>query len=172
MVLPSMANDRGRVMTEAERLLREIREHGDIIGRDAANQTIIQLAVDQPTLDSLMAFGADAAESEDGGDDEPYEGPRTHACWFEAATQRPTITSDAAPDPFRKMALDRRPDAECVRDRIVLMVPWRMAAAGCPARLPRPRMLRVCSGAGDELEAWSEVSRSQGLAQAGGRDLV
>jgi hypothetical protein len=110
-------------MTEAEQLLREILEHGDIIGRDAANQTIIQLPVDQPTLDRLMAFGADAAESEDGGDDEPYEGPPMHACWFEAATQRPTITPDERPDPFRKMVLGRRPDAECVRDRIVLMLP-------------------------------------------------
>ena len=86
----------GAVMTEAEQLLREILEHGDIIGRDAANQTIIQLAVDQPTLDRLMAFGADAAESEDGGDDEPYEGPPMHACWFRTRPQRPTITPDAA----------------------------------------------------------------------------
>ena len=88
-----MANDLGRVMTEAEQLLRDILEHGDIIGRDAANQTIIQLAVDQTTLDRLMAFGADAAESEDGGDDEPYEGPPMHACWFGAATTRPARRS-------------------------------------------------------------------------------
>ena len=31
-----------------------------------------------------MAFGADAAEREDGGDDEPsYQVPPVHACWFE-----------------------------------------------------------------------------------------
>ena len=41
-----------------------------------------------------------------------------------------------------------------------------------PGETTRPRMLRVCNGAGDELEAWSEVSRTHGLAQAGGRDLV
>ena len=32
-----------------------------------------------------MAFGADAAEREDGGDDEPYEVPPVHACWLDAA---------------------------------------------------------------------------------------
>jgi hypothetical protein len=48
---------------------------------------VIQLAVDAAELDRLMAFGADAAEHEDGGDDEPsYQVPPVHACRFEAAT--------------------------------------------------------------------------------------
>jgi hypothetical protein len=72
-------------MSEAERILRAILEHGDIAGRDAAGRTIIQLAVDQGTFERLMAFGADKAEAEDGGDAEPYEVPTVHACWFEAA---------------------------------------------------------------------------------------
>jgi hypothetical protein len=36
-------------------------------------------------LDRLIAFGADAPEREDGGDDEPYEVPPVHACWLSAA---------------------------------------------------------------------------------------
>lgn len=72
-------------MSEAGELLRQILEGGDIVGRDRAGRTIIQLAVDRRVLDRLMAFGADAAECEDGGDDEPYEVPPVHACWFEAA---------------------------------------------------------------------------------------
>ena len=32
-----------------------------------------------------MAFGADAAEREDDGDDEPCEVPPVHACWLDAA---------------------------------------------------------------------------------------
>ena len=58
-------------MNEARELLRHILETGDIVGRDRAGRTVIQLAVDRRTLDRLMAFGADAAEGEDGGDDEP-----------------------------------------------------------------------------------------------------
>jgi hypothetical protein len=46
----------------SEQFLRYILEH---IWRDAVSRTILQLAVGQPTLDWLMAFGAEAAESED-----------------------------------------------------------------------------------------------------------
>jgi hypothetical protein len=54
--------------------------------RDTAGRSIIQLAVDRATLDELLCFGAEAAESEDGGDDEPYAVPRAvSACWLEAA---------------------------------------------------------------------------------------
>jgi hypothetical protein len=35
----------------------------------------------------MMAFGADAAESEDKEDDEPYTVPPVHACWFDEATE-------------------------------------------------------------------------------------
>jgi hypothetical protein len=72
-------------MSEAGELLRQILEGGDIVGRDGAGRTIIQLAVDRRVLDRLMMFGADAVEREDGGDDEPYEVPPVHACWLEAA---------------------------------------------------------------------------------------
>jgi hypothetical protein len=41
------------------------------VGRDLAGRTIIQLAVDDWTLDELVTFDAGAAEFEDGGDDEP-----------------------------------------------------------------------------------------------------
>ena len=72
-------------MSEAEQLLRQILESGDVVGRDGEGRTVLQLAVGGATLERLMAFGADAAESEENGDDEPYESPPVHACWFEAA---------------------------------------------------------------------------------------
>lgn len=72
-------------MCEAGELLRQILETGDIVGRDATGRTVIQLALDRATFDRLMVFGADAAEREDGGDDEPYEVPPVHACWLDAA---------------------------------------------------------------------------------------
>lgn len=34
----------------------------DIIGRDRAGRTIIQLALDDAALDELLSFGAEAAE--------------------------------------------------------------------------------------------------------------
>ena len=48
-------------------LLPHLLEHGDIVGRDRAGRTIIQLTVDGWVLDKLMGFDADAAEREDGG---------------------------------------------------------------------------------------------------------
>jgi hypothetical protein len=72
-------------MTYAEQLLLQILENGDVVGQDRAGRTLLQLALDRATLDRLMAFGADAAEHEENGDDEPYEAPPVHACWFEAA---------------------------------------------------------------------------------------
>ena len=72
-------------MTQAEQLLRQILENGDVVGRDGAGRIVIQLALGDTELERLMVFGADAVECEDGGDDEPYEAPPVHACWFEAA---------------------------------------------------------------------------------------
>jgi hypothetical protein len=69
-------------MSEGEQLLQHILEHGDVIGRDRAGRTIIQLAVADTVLDELLSFGADAAESEDGGDDEPLCRP---ACFSRLA---------------------------------------------------------------------------------------
>jgi hypothetical protein len=48
-----------------------LRRGGLIVGRDAAGQTIIQLAVDGWVLEKLMTFDAEAAELEDRGDGEP-----------------------------------------------------------------------------------------------------
>ena len=58
---------------EARALLRELLEHGDILGRDTVGRTIIQLAVDDWTLETLMAFDADAAELEEGGTGSPID---------------------------------------------------------------------------------------------------
>jgi hypothetical protein len=74
-------------MSEAEQLPREILENGDVVGWDGAGRNVIQLALDDAEMDRLMAFGADEAECEDAGDDEPYEVPPVHACWFEAAAR-------------------------------------------------------------------------------------
>jgi hypothetical protein len=74
-----------RAMSEAEQLLRQLLESGDIVGHDGAGRALIQLAVDRATIDRLMAFGADAAECEENGDDEPYECAPVHPCWLEAA---------------------------------------------------------------------------------------
>ena len=41
------------------------------MGRDTVGRTVIQLAVDDWTLEKLLIFDADAADLEDGGDDEP-----------------------------------------------------------------------------------------------------
>ena len=71
-------------MGEAEELLRRILENGHLVGRDGAARNVLHLALDDADMDELMAFGADAAERENGGDDEPYEVPPVHACWFEA----------------------------------------------------------------------------------------
>src|SRR5690606_1472647 len=56
---------------EARALLHHLLEHGDIVGMDGAGRTIIQLAADDWVLEKLMEFDADAADLEDGGDDEP-----------------------------------------------------------------------------------------------------
>jgi hypothetical protein len=56
---------------EGRALLHHLLEHGDIVGEDTAGRKIIQLAVDDWTLERLLTFDADAAELEDGGDDEP-----------------------------------------------------------------------------------------------------
>jgi hypothetical protein len=58
----------------ARALLHHLLEHGDIVGRDAAGQTIIQLSVDDYVLETLMTFDADAADLEpepDGEEDGP-----------------------------------------------------------------------------------------------------
>jgi hypothetical protein len=56
---------------EARALLHHLLEHGDIVGRDTAVRTVIQLAVDDWALERLLTFDADAADLEDGVDEEP-----------------------------------------------------------------------------------------------------
>jgi hypothetical protein len=59
-------------MSDADMLLRDILERGDITGRDASGRIVIELAVDRPTFERLMVFGAELADAEDGGDEEPW----------------------------------------------------------------------------------------------------
>jgi hypothetical protein len=59
---------------EARVLLHHVLEHGDVVGRDTAGRTIIQLAVDDRVLETLMTFDAEAAELEPEADDEE-DGP-------------------------------------------------------------------------------------------------
>ena len=66
-------------MNEAEQLLPQLLEAGDIVGRDAMGRYVIQVAVGDAELDRLLAFGADAAEHEDSGDDAV---PPVHPCWL------------------------------------------------------------------------------------------
>jgi hypothetical protein len=54
-------------MSEADRLLQDILEAGDLLGRDGAGRMVILLAVEPPDFDRLMTHAADAAEREDGG---------------------------------------------------------------------------------------------------------
>ena len=61
--------------TAARTLLHHLLEHGDIVGRDAAGNTIIQLSVNDYVLETLMTFDADAAELEIEPDDEDDSPP-------------------------------------------------------------------------------------------------
>jgi hypothetical protein len=55
-------------------LLHYLLDHGDIVGRDTVGRTIIQLAVDDQVLETLMTFDAEAGELEPEPDDEE-DGP-------------------------------------------------------------------------------------------------
>ena len=59
---------------QARALLRHLLEAGDIVGRDAAGRTVIQLVADDWLLNQLMTFDAGAEELEDDGDAED-DGP-------------------------------------------------------------------------------------------------
>ncbi len=60
---------------EARALLHHLLEHGDVMGRDTAGRTIIQLAVDDWALERLLTFDAEAAELEPEPDDEEDGAP-------------------------------------------------------------------------------------------------
>jgi hypothetical protein len=68
-------------MGEAGWLLQSLLEGGDLVGRDDAGRMVVVLAIEPRDFDRLMAFGANAVESEDGGDDEPYEVTPMSPCW-------------------------------------------------------------------------------------------
>ena len=55
---------------EAPALLHHLLEHGDIVSRDTSGRTVIQLAVDDYLLETLMTFDAEATELEPEPDDE------------------------------------------------------------------------------------------------------
>ena len=57
----------------ARALLHHLLEHGDVVGKDTVGRTVIQLAVDDWTLEKLATFDADAAELEDVADAELSE---------------------------------------------------------------------------------------------------
>jgi hypothetical protein len=52
----------------------------------------IQLAVERADLKRLMAFGADAVECQDGGDDEPYAVLPVPVCWLSEAGRVAALT--------------------------------------------------------------------------------
>jgi hypothetical protein len=47
---------------EARALLHDLLGHGDIVGRDTAGRTILQLALDDWVLEKFVTFDADAAD--------------------------------------------------------------------------------------------------------------
>jgi hypothetical protein len=51
-------------------LLHHLLERCDIVGRDAAGQTIIQLSMNDYVLETLMTFDAEAADLEPEPDDQ------------------------------------------------------------------------------------------------------
>jgi len=56
---------------QARTLLRHLLEVGDVVGRDDAGCTVIQLAADDWLLEQLMTFDAGSEDLEDNGDGEP-----------------------------------------------------------------------------------------------------
>ena len=70
-------------MSDAERLLHNIIEGSDLVGRDDAGRMVIVLAIERHDFEKLLTFGAVDVESECGGDDEPYECAPMSACWFQ-----------------------------------------------------------------------------------------
>jgi hypothetical protein len=66
---------------QARALLHHLLEMGDIVGRDAAGRTVIQLAADDWLLEQLLSFDSHSEDLEHRGDAEPDDdaepdGPR------------------------------------------------------------------------------------------------
>ena len=64
----------GAPNSAARALLHPLLEQGDIVGRDAAGRTIIQLSVNDYVLETLLTFDAEPADLEPQADDEE-DGP-------------------------------------------------------------------------------------------------
>jgi hypothetical protein len=75
----------------ARALLHHLLEQGDIVGRDAAGRTIIQLSVNDYVLETLLTFDAEPADLEPQADDKE-DGPPV---LIELA--QPRIWSDGGP---------------------------------------------------------------------------
>jgi hypothetical protein len=68
-------------MSDAERLLHNIIEGGDVVGRDDAGRMVIVLAIEPRDFQKLLTFGAVETEGEDGGDEEWSEATPMSPCW-------------------------------------------------------------------------------------------
>jgi hypothetical protein len=88
---------------EARLLLHHLLEHGDVVGRDAAGRTMILLAVDDCVLEKLMTFDADAADLEDGGDDEPGPDDEEDGPPIRPDLARPTVVQRRRVIPFGRV---------------------------------------------------------------------
>ena len=73
-------------MSESDRLLHNILEGGDVIGRADDGRVVMLLAIEPRDFRQLETFGSVAVESENGGDDEPYECLPDPVCWFREST--------------------------------------------------------------------------------------
>jgi hypothetical protein len=82
---------------QARALLHHLLEHGDIVGRDAAGRTIVQLAVDDRVLERLLIFDADVAELEPEPDEEEDGSPVV------VELVRPKIVERRRVVPFRRV---------------------------------------------------------------------
>jgi len=60
---------------QARPLLHHLLKAGDIVGRDPAARTVIQLAADDWLLERLMTFDVASEDLESDGDAEPDDGP-------------------------------------------------------------------------------------------------
>jgi hypothetical protein len=78
-VAPGRNQRTARAMSEADRLLHNILEAGDVVGRDPAGRVVIQLAMPRRDFEALMAFGAIEVENEDGGEYELSDAPTMSA---------------------------------------------------------------------------------------------
>jgi hypothetical protein len=78
---------------EARALLHHLLEHGDVVDIDALGRIIIQLAVDDQVLETLMTFDAEAAELEPEPDHEENGPPFVLELMRPKMVERPRAVS-------------------------------------------------------------------------------